>query len=373
MRPARLRRKNGHWFSEAGGRGRYYGRADAVPRAEAMRQLHEALACPRGDVRGEADSGPGPAPPPRPAAAGAPRTGPSVSGLVDRYLAWLAAHRATPSQKGQRLHLRRFVARLGDRPARSIGPDDLAAWEADLAAEGRPPLYVRKHAVTVRTLFSRARKAGWLPRGFRPFEGAEHVRVEARPVGESDLPTPAEIAAFVAACPPDLADLVRCYHATGARTAELLRATVGDYQPRTRQLVLARHKRATTLRQPVPRAIPLDDRADAIVRRRCAGRAPDEPIWTHRGAAWKETTLSYGLRAARRRAGLARPITAYTFRHLWISEALMAGVDALVVARMAGTSVAMIARVYLHLQADSTHRALGLLGRYRAALRTHTE
>jgi len=37
-------------------------------------------------------------------------------------------------------------------------------------------------------------------------------------------------------------------------------------------------------------------------------------------------------------------ITMYDFRHLWISEALMAGNDVATVARMAGTSIAMIER-----------------------------
>ena len=37
----------------------------------------------------------------------------------------------------------------------------------------------------------------------------------------------------------------------------------------------------------------------------------------------------------------------YGFRHLWISEMLMAGVDVLLVARMAGTSVAMIERSFI--------------------------
>jgi len=39
-------------------------------------------------------------------------------------------------------------------------------------------------------------------------------------------------------------------------------------------------------------------------------------------------------------------ITIYSFRHLWISELLMAGVDLLLVARMAGTSATMIEQVY---------------------------
>ena len=59
----------------------------------------------------------------------------------------------------------------------------------------------------------------------------------------------------------------------------------------------------------------------------------------------------------RKRAGVRGTITIYSFRHLWISEMLMAGVDVLLVARMAGTSVAMIERVYGHFRNQSYQEA----------------
>ena len=54
------------------------------------------------------------------------------------------------------------------------------------------------------------------------------------------------------------------------------------------------------------------------------------------------------------------------FRRLWISEMLMAGVDVLLVARMAGTSVAMIERVYGHFRNQSYQEAQARLDRERA-------
>ncbi len=50
-------------------------------------------------------------------------------------------------------------------------------------------------------------------------------------------------------------------------------------------------------------------------------------------------------------------ITIYDFRHLWISDALMMGVDVMTVARMAGTSVAMIEKVYGHFRNDHLQEA----------------
>jgi integrase len=69
----------------------------------------------------------------------------------------------------------------------------------------------------------------------------------------------------------------------------------------------------------------------------------------------------------RNRARVRPGITPYSFRHLWISEMLMAGVDVLLVARMAGTSVAMGERVYGHFRNQSYQEAQARLDRERAA------
>ena len=68
-----------------------------------------------------------------------------------------------------------------------------------------------------------------------------------------------------------------------------------------------------------------------------------------------------------RTGSIRSTITIYSFRHLWISEMLMAGVDVLLVARMAGTSVAMIERVYGHFRNQSYQEAQARLDRERAA------
>ena len=47
----------------------------------------------------------------------------------------------------------------------------------------------------------------------------------------------------------------------------------------------------------------------------------------------------------------------HSFRHLWISDALMAGSNIATVAYVAGMSVAMIERVYGHFMDDQLHAA----------------
>ena len=80
----------------------------------------------------------------------------------------------------------------------------------------------------------------------------------------------------------DMGDIIAVYHATGARTHELIEARVGDYQLNARTLVLGRHKRSRTLREPIPRTITLNADAYAILARRCEGRPADAYIFPNR-------------------------------------------------------------------------------------------
>ncbi len=145
--------------------------------------------------------------------------------------------------------------------------------------------------------------------------------------------------------------MLHCYYHTGARTSELADAVVEDFQVRTRKLVLKKHKRTRTMKVAEVRVITLNDETLAILQRRCHGQPADRPIFTQgNGHPWDKDTLDERFRKVRQLAGVRPGITLYDFRHLWISEALIAGVDIFTVAKMAGTSVPMIEKTYGHLR-----------------------
>jgi integrase len=187
----------------------------------------------------------------------------------------------------------------------------------------------------------------------------EPFRLSPKASTEDALPADAEIQALFASANEDIfgqmGDVVRLYFHTRARTHELIRARVGDFQRSTRQIVLGNHKRMHTLKEPVPRAITLNAEALAIVRRRCEGQGADGPIFPRPsdGAPYSSGNIAVRFETVRKRARVRPAITLYSLRHLWISEMLMAGVDASLVARMAVTSVKMIESVYGHFRAQS--------------------
>jgi integrase len=351
-RQAKLREKAGYWYSDAGGKARYFGKVGAVPRDEALRRFHAALTDDR-----------------------AVKVAPSefmarpVSDLIDRYLEWVQAKREGESHRKQSLHLRRFRSRCGSVACRDIRGRHLDEFVEGLQAKGMHPTYLHKHAVSVRSLFNRASRQGWLDRTFAPFTDVERTRPARAALLESDLPTREEVMAILQAASPDFVAMMRVYYATGARTGELRMANIRDFQPRTRQIVLLQHKRSKTMADPPPRSITLNDEALAIIRETCAGRDFRGPIFVRAGGGrFAASDVTKRFSRARRRAGVRDGITIYSMRHLWISEALMAGVDALLVARMAGTSLAMIERVYGHFRAQSFHQAQARLDDARAAM-----
>jgi len=65
-------------------------------------------------------------------------------------------------------------------------------------------------------------------------------------------------------------------------------------------------------------------------------------------------------------AGVRDTVTIYSFQHFWISEMLRTGADSLRIARMAGTSLTMIERVYGHFAVESFQQALAKLDAWRA-------
>jgi integrase len=408
-REPRVRNKNGHWFSESGGVGRYFGRCDSVTQTQAMARLYAALAEDGGggdksveigqddnahacDLRtneqtrpaGRRRHAPGVRsfvrnPMTTNAAASSPHPTPptlstiNVHELADLFLAWVRTHRGETAYKNRQRHLRRFRKVYGEMEVVAIKGAHIEAFTDTLRSEGHAVDYIQKHLISVGAMFNKGARKGWLPTGVKPFATVEALRLPAKTLTEDALPTNDEIHALLTAADADphgqMGDLLRLYYDTGARTHELIRAKVGDFQRQARTIVLGHHKRSHTMREPTARTITLNAEAYAILERRCESRGPDLPIFYRpkTGKPMGRPDANQYFRTVRKRAAVRDSITIYSFRHLWISEMLMAGVDVLLVARMAGTSVAMIERVYGHFRNQSYQEAQARLDRVRGS------
>ena len=95
------------------------------------------------------------------------------------------------------------------------------------------------------------------------------------------MPTDDEVKALLAHAKGGMGDIIAVYHATGARTHELIEAHVSDYQPQRPARWFLADKRSRTLRNPSP-----DDHAQRRrlrhPRRRARGHPADAYIFPNR-------------------------------------------------------------------------------------------
>lgn len=137
-------------------------------------------------------------------------------------------------------------------------------------------------------------------------------------------------------------DLIECVALTGCRPGDPSLCLRSDYDGRTAS-VRFRSKDHD-------RKIPLSPAATALFDRLAKGKLPKAHLFTQDGKkVWTPTEWSELVRDAAARAGLPAGVTLYTLRHCWITDAIVGGMDLLTVAKLAGTSLAMIEKHYGHL------------------------
>jgi integrase len=378
-----------YWFTKAGG-DTYFGNIEEMSPEDAQIAFANHLVT----IRTE-----GPA---------SKQRNPTVADLIDLFLEWVQEERSEETYATRQRYCERFAnfktgsskTRLGRFPAKQVCANDLKQWRGSLNHEKFDAQTILHAETSVRACFNWGLKHGHLPPNFRPFATVERTRVPLKVLTEADLITPAERKAVLEAASFDtnqfrrhglakvvakkgtelrkhertggnFADLLACYYATGARTSELLDCRVKDVQFGLRQIVLGNHKRSQTERVARSRQVTLNDTAMAIFTRHCEGKKPDDCVFLRRnGRPWDlRTAAKYFDRvkeiAAATKLGTVRDtITIYDFRHLWISESMVRN-NIQTVAKMAGTSIAMIERVYGHFSNKSLLAAQAILDDYR--------
>lgn len=157
--------------------------------------------------------------------------------------------------------------------------------------------------------------------------------------------------ALLDACAPDLRLLVHALLLTAARPGEIAGVTAADFDRNQGTLVLS----GKTGR----RVVSLSTAATRFFTDRCKDRIGNAALLARAdGAVWIKDRWKKAFKAAVRKAGLSDDVVLYAIRHTAISEMIAGGVDTFVVARLAGTSTAMIDKYYGHLRHDLTRDKL---------------
>jgi site-specific recombinase XerD len=139
-----------------------------------------------------------------------------------------------------------------------------------------------------------------------------------------------------------LRDLAECVALTGCRPGDPALVLRKHYDSRTGSVAFATKDH--------PRTIPLSPTARALFDRLAKAKLPNAHLFTQEdGRPWTPADWGKGVRAAVIRGGLPPKTVLYTLRHTWITEAIIGGMDLLTVAKLVGTSLAMIEKHYGHL------------------------
>jgi integrase len=127
---------------------------------------------------------------------------------------------------------------------------------------------------------------------------------------------------------------------TAARPGEMAKAKVSDFNAATGKLNLSSRKgKGSILRE---RTFPLSPDARNLFVEHTEGKQPSDFIFTNNGRQWINYDWGAWMKPAFIAAGLADDVCTYTIRHSTIADWLQGGIDVATVAKIAGTSIAMI-------------------------------
>lgn len=157
--------------------------------------------------------------------------------------------------------------------------------------------------------------------------------------------------ALLKGCGEELGQLIHGLLLTGFRPGELANATVADFDRTNGTIELSGKTGARTAT--------LSTQAVALFAELSTGKIGRAPIFTRAdGQAWNKDAWKKPFKAAARAAKLPPDTVLYSLRHAALSDQIRAGIDSLLVARNAGTSVQMIERHYGHFKTEHVRAQL---------------
>lgn len=161
--------------------------------------------------------------------------------------------------------------------------------------------------------------------------------------------------ALLAQCDAPLATLMKALLLTAVRPGELANANVADFNRDQGTLTLT-GKTGT-------RTVTLSTAAVEFFKTQTKDKLPSAPLLTDAfGNRWNKDAWKKRFKDAVKAAGLPDGVVMYTLRHVAISNMIAGGVDSFLVAKLAGTSTAMIDKHYGHLRHAQTRARLDAVG-----------
>lgn len=231
---------------------------------------------------------------------------------------------------------------IGSIRTDALTRDDVEAWLARLKAGKRNAATVNRNLRCLKAALTHAVKIGYAanPIAWQSVDAMANAE-RARTV----FLTGEDRRALLDASSEPLRVFLTLLFYTAARPGELARTTVADFDAVQAMLTVRSAKgRGGAIR---PRAVPLIPDALQLLKAAAKDKLPAAPLLSGPdGGPWTAMQLSRAMREAVKAAKLPSATVCYSLRHAAISEWLSGGIDAVTVAKIAGTSVTMIEKHY---------------------------
>lgn len=313
----------------------------------------------------------------------------TVDQVIDRYLAWLAAH---PKKEGQthataRAQLRRFAryehegTRVGDLPLESITSTIVESYQRSMLDAKTPPNTVSNYMVRVGALWTwqakqekkAAQDAHRAPRPvFSPIDPEMMVK---ETTARDRYLTPEEAGRLLAATPAQLLALVGLGLFAGLRHGEAQHLAVQDIDLTVGILTVREHRLPDGTRwkpktKRSSRSVPVADDLRTLLDAQLKSGAGDvwlTPRAVNPALPIHERMSTIAFTAIVKRAKLPHGrkdpngVTFHTLRHTFASWLVMRGVDLYTVAQLLGDTLVTVEKTYAHLSPDWKRAAIAKL------------
>lgn len=248
-------------------------------------------------------------------------------------------------------HIEDWRKEISKRPVR-VG-------RGDALREGRErsPASVNRELVPLRAALNRAYRRGQIPSNIAWREALKPARGAGTDNRREAILTKAQRALLIEKASAEIKPFLQVLGMLPLRPGAVAALSVSNWDKRTRTLTIPKDKANSGRKFKVTPAVA------EFLDKQCRRKLPATPIFAdEQGARWNKDTWKDAVRAAVTAAELPAEVTAYTLRHSLLTELVEGGAALSVVARIAGTSVDMLTKVYHHLTDEAAEKALAVLG-----------
>jgi integrase len=291
--------------------------------------------------------------------------------LVDDANKHLKSERTAAHAYDTGLKFNRMLPTFGKREAESITRQEVLDWLDEQAEEHEWSDTTRNRYVAAFSLiYSVASPDGTKKLTIKPWGRITRRQEDNSRVRFLSQEEEAAISKQLRERYPDYLNVFILALHTGARTSEVLRGEVGDYNSQTGMIKIHQTKDS---RKPKVRFVPMTPMAVAAYNALAAGKENAAPLCTNRNGQPLYEMRYWFLRALE--ASGVKDFTFHDVRHTAASRWVMSGVPLAAVAKYLGHSGAAMVMRYAHLQPEVNAKAINAAMSFypQAAIQTDTE